>query len=95
MVTPSLSTLLVLKRGNTVGRWDISTVSSDVGQVLAQVLCNPKVPFSFYPEDAGQNNLGEEAHFFRWPELIPEETTLIIRLGTDDYLLHLRANATS
>ncbi|KAF9544970.1 hypothetical protein CPC08DRAFT_798512 [Agrocybe pediades] len=52
--TPSVSArmttlskvLLVFKRGNKMGRWDISTMSSDVGQVL----CNPKARpnFSFY-----------------------------------------------
>ncbi|KAF9536072.1 hypothetical protein CPC08DRAFT_615508, partial [Agrocybe pediades] len=37
---------------------------------------------SFYPEDAGQNNLSEARRFSRWHELIPEETTPMIRLST-------------
>ncbi|KAF4616985.1 hypothetical protein D9613_008298 [Agrocybe pediades] len=89
--------LLVLKRGNTVGRWDINTVSSDVGQVLAQMLCNPKVPSFSTLKTLGRIISAKRGQFSRWhdSELIPEETTLIIRLGTDDYLLYLRANATS
>ncbi|KAF9542830.1 hypothetical protein CPC08DRAFT_770349 [Agrocybe pediades] len=42
---------------------------------------------SFYPEDDGQNNLREARQFSRWHEFIPEETTPMIRLGTDDYCI--------
>ena len=53
-------------------------------------MCNPRVqPFThFYPEDTGPN-LSEAHQGTRWlNELRPEETTPMIRIGTNDYYIY-------